>query len=222
MSLLLHIETATEISSVALSENGKVIALVEERSPNSHSVVLTSQIEKVVADAHRTLNDLDAVVVSSGPGSFTGLRIGVSAAKGLCYALDKPLIAIPTLQAMAAGAAQQQQDQDALYCGVINSIKTEVFGGLYDYHAREIIASTPADIQLTSFQQHFAGKRVYFFGNGAKKLDAAVCEQAVFIPEFINSAAYLVGLAHAAFNEKQFVSADYFEPLYVKMAFVRG
>src|SRR5688572_23168426 len=193
MALLLHIETATEISSVALSDNGKLIVIIEEHSPNSHSTVLTLQIEKLFADAKLPLNKLDAVVVSAGPGSFTGLRIGVSAAKGLCYALDKPLIAIPTLQAMAAGAAVQKQDKDALYCGVINSIKTEVYAGLYDFNLREIVASSPSDIHLTLFQQHFAGKSVYFFGNGAKKLEALVCEQAVFLPEFTNSAAHLIG-----------------------------
>jgi tRNA threonylcarbamoyladenosine biosynthesis protein TsaB len=216
VSLLLHIETATEISSVALSDGGKLVALVEEHSPNSHSTVLTLQIEKLFKEAQTSLNKLEVVVVSAGPGSFTGLRIGVSAAKGLCYALDKPLIAIPTLQAMAAGAAEQKQDKDALYCGVINSIKTEVYTGLYDFNLRELVASSPSDIQLTAFQQHFAGNRVYFFGNGAKKLDASICEQAVFLPEFTNSAAHLIGLAHVTFTDKKFVSADYFEPLYVK------
>src|SRR5689334_11282410 len=100
-------------------------------------------IQKVCDDAGVALNALDGVVVSAGPGLFTGLRIGASVVKGLCYTLEKPLISIPTLQAMAAGAAQQIKNEKALYCGVISSLKQEVYAGLYDFNSKEIIASTP-------------------------------------------------------------------------------
>lgn len=216
MALLLHIETATEICSVALSKKGNLLSVHEERSPNSHSATLTLLIQKVFADAGAPLYTLDGVAVSAGPGSFTGLRIGASVAKGLCYALEKPLIAVPTLQAMAAGAAEQVKNKAALYCGVINSIKQEVYAGLYDFNLKELIASTPADNHLSSFQEYFKGKPVYCFGTGAKKLATPICDQAEILADFSNSAAHMIELAQTAFDEKKFAPVEYFEPLYVK------
>lgn len=216
MPFLLHLETATEICSVALSENRNLLSLHEERSPNSHSATLTLLIKKVFADAALRLQNLDAVAVSAGPGSFTGLRIGVSAAKGLCYALGKPLIAVPTMQAMAAGALKRTQDAHALYCPVLNSIKNEVYAGLYDAGLQEIIAASPAQNTLDEFLPRFNGRLVYFFGTGVKKIPPAIYSRTTLIPDFFNSAKDMIPLAELLFEKKQFVPMEYFEPCYVK------
>ena len=216
MALLLHIETATEICSVALSENEKLLSLHEERSPNSHSATLTLLIEKVFADAGRSMRNLDAVAVSAGPGSFTGLRIGVSTAKGLCYALERPLIAVPTMQAMAAGAVELMKNESALYCSVLNSIKQEVYAALYDFNLEEIIPASPAENSLVEFIPHFKEHLVYFFGTGARKIPVNLYGKAETLPAFSNSAKDLIRVAEGLFNKHQFVSVEYFEPLYVK------
>ena len=216
MALLLHIETATEICSVALSENRKLLSLHEERSPNSHSATLTLLIEKAFADAGLSIQSLDAVAVSAGPGSFTGLRIGVSTAKGLCYALEKPLIAVPTMQAMAAGAVEQMKNENALYCSVLNSIKQEVYAGLYDFNLEEIIPASPTENTLTEFIPYFKEQQVYFFGTGAKKIPANIYGKAEMLPDFLNSAKDMIRVADSLFEKRQFVSMEYFEPLYVK------
>ncbi|MDZ4844164.1 MAG: tRNA (adenosine(37)-N6)-threonylcarbamoyltransferase complex dimerization subunit type 1 TsaB [Chitinophagales bacterium] len=221
MPLLLHIETATEICSVALSESGKLLSLQEERSPNSHSATLTLLIEKVFADVGLSMQKLEAVAVSAGPGSFTGLRIGVSAAKGLCYALDKPLIAVPTMQGMTAGAVEQMKNKDALYCPVLNSIKQEVYAGLYDFNLEEIIPASPAEHTLTEFIPRFNQQPVYFFGTGAKKIPANIYEKAETLPHFSNSARDMIRVGENHFEKQQFVSVEYFEPLYVKGFVVR-
>ncbi len=221
MALLLHIETATEICSVALSENGKLLSLHEERSPNSHSATLTLLIETVFADAGGSMQHLDAVVVSAGPGSFTGLRIGVSTAKGLCYALEKPLIAVPTMQAMASGAVELMKNKNALYCSVLNSIKQEVYAALYDFNLEEIIPASPAENTLTEFIPHFNKQPVCFFGTGAKKITANIYGKAETLPDFSNSAKDMIRLAESFFEKKKFVSVEYFEPLYVKGFFTR-
>lgn len=216
MPRLLHLETATEICSVALSENGRLLALLEERSPNSHSATITLLIQKLFADAGMPMSRIDAVAVSAGPGSFTGLRIGASVAKGLCYALGKPLIAVPTTLAMAAGALQKVHEQTALYCPVLDSVKQEVYAALYDAALREMVPPSPSDNLLSALQQHFFGKNVFFFGTGVKKLPLPPCRDGVVLADFCNSAAHLLAPAEAFFAEKQFAPVEYFEPLYVK------
>lgn len=215
MPLLLHIETATEICSVALSENGKLLSLQEERSPNSHSATLTVLIEKLFAEPQISMHQIDSVAVSAGPGSFTGLRIGVAAAKGLCYALTKPLIAVPTLQAMAAGAVEQMKDARAFYCPVLDSIKQEVYAALYGVNLTEIISVSPAENTLAEFIPRFSERTVYVFGAGAKKI-ASPYPHLQMLPEFSNSAKDMIQVAELLFEKKQFASVEYFEPLYVK------
>ncbi len=127
MSLLLLIETATTSCSVALAQQGQILAIKELNERNIHAEVITVFIEELFNTAGKTYNDLDAVAVSSGPGSYTGLRIGISTAKGLCFALDKPLIAVETMQSMADGmAAKLRSTSNALLCPMIDARRMEV------------------------------------------------------------------------------------------------
>ncbi|TCS88304.1 tRNA threonylcarbamoyl adenosine modification protein YeaZ [Anseongella ginsenosidimutans] len=132
MALILHLETATPTCSVALSEGGVLLSLKEKTAQNIHASVITLFIETVMQEAGRQLAELDAVSVSKGPGSYTGLRIGVSAAKGLCYALDKPLLAVNTLEAMASGLLNEQKaPANSLLCPMLDARRMEVFMAIY-------------------------------------------------------------------------------------------
>jgi len=168
---------------------------------------------------------LDAVAVSMGPGSYTGLRIGVSTAKGICYAIDKPLIAISTLQSMAAGAKTEMESrlsgtpsQPILLCPMIDARRMEVYNGLYDTDlrpAREIRAEI---ITESSFAAELEQHQVWFFGDGAGKCKTVLGKHpnARFIDDFHLSASYMVSLAEEKFHRKEFENVVYFEPYYLK------
>ncbi|HXH17616.1 MAG TPA: tRNA (adenosine(37)-N6)-threonylcarbamoyltransferase complex dimerization subunit type 1 TsaB [Chitinophagales bacterium] len=213
LALILNIETATEVCSTALADDGKLLALEEETKANSHSSVLTILIQRLFEKSGKELDNLDAIAVSEGPGSYTGLRIGVSAAKGLCYAINKPLIAVPTLQAMAWGAVRQVNDASALYCPVLSSVKDEVFAALYDAALNEIAAPASCDADLRTFLGFFGNKTVFLSGEGVKKIRLAEKMRKLHLP---NSSQFMIELSERCFSEKKFCSLAYFEPLYLK------
>ena len=213
MALILNIETSTDICSVALAENGKLIALEEETEARSHSAILTILIQRLFEDSNHVIRDLDAVAIAEGPGSFTGLRIGVSAAKGICYALNRPLIAVPTMKAMASAAIEVVKDMEALYCPVIESIKDEVFAGLYSSSLEEIVAPSPQDINLSNLQPFLKSKRIVVLGTGLNKLRDT---EKFLVHRHHNSARNLIKIAETLFQAGGFCSLEYFEPLYIK------
>lgn len=215
MALILHIETATPVCSVALSENGALLQLRETTEKNSHSAVVTIFIEEVIKASGKTFNELDAVAVSMGPGSYTGLRIGVSTAKGICYAIDKPLIAISTLQAMAAGV---RKGMESLLCPMIDARRMEVYNALYSSDLsvyREIRADV---ITSESFRDELEKFKVQFFGNGAEKCRPLLESHpnAVFPSDFSVSAAHMISLAEEKYTRMEFEDVVYFEPYYLK------
>jgi len=220
MSLILQIETATTSCSIALAENGQVLAARELNERNVHAEVVTVFTQEVVKEAGKTMDQLDAVAVSSGPGSYTGLRIGVSTAKGLCYALDKPLIAIETLEAMAAGfkAGYAGLTENTLLCPMIDARRMEVYTALFDSNGSRVTPTSAEIIDENSFANFLAAQQVIFFGDGASKCKAVLAHQpnAVIVDDFINSAKYLTEGALKRFNEGRFEDVAYFEPFYLK------
>ncbi|MCB0402823.1 MAG: tRNA (adenosine(37)-N6)-threonylcarbamoyltransferase complex dimerization subunit type 1 TsaB [Flavobacteriales bacterium] len=217
MALILGIETATKICSVALSDGEQLLALKEEGGAYSHAEKLNGFIQDVLKDAGLTLNQLDAVAVSKGPGSYTGLRIGVSAAKGLCYALNKPLLAVDTLQAMALRMQGEDPDAD-LYCPMLDARRMEVYTALYD---SDHVASTPITAKIIngdSFSDILATNRVVFFGDGAEKCRELleVNPNAKFSKEGLPSAAFVNRLAYQKFLNGHTEDVAYFEPYYLK------
>jgi len=219
MSLILAIETATSSCSVALISEGQLLGLEELNERNIHASHITLFIEQVLTAAGKKLSDLNAVAVSKGPGSYTGLRIGVSTAKGLCYALDIPLIAVNTLQAMAAGIREAGVgDREALFCPMIDARRMEVFTGVYDYEGKEVCPTEAKIIDESSFSELLTKNRMVFFGDGASKCESILGKhkEAIVITDFINSAKDLGRLAVEKFNEKQFEDVAYFEPFYLK------
>ncbi|GAA4318861.1 tRNA (adenosine(37)-N6)-threonylcarbamoyltransferase complex dimerization subunit type 1 TsaB [Mucilaginibacter gynuensis] len=221
MSIILQIETATTSCSVALAKEGLVIAQKQINERNIHAEVITLFIEELVHAAGLTYADVDAVAVSCGPGSYTGLRIGVSTAKGLCYALDKPLIAIETLEAMAYGAmplAAAYNKADILLCPMIDARRMEVYTALFDMQGNRVKATAAEIIDENSLATELQNNPILFFGDGADKCEAVLGanNNAIFSPSFQNNAAHLSQLALKKFNDKAFEDVAYFEPYYLK------
>lgn len=217
MSTILQLETATTVCSAAISRNGQTIALKEEMAPNIHAGSLTLFIQEAMRQAGLKFEDLDAIAVSKGPGSYTGLRIGVSTAKGLCYALEKPLIAVDTLQMMAAGFLSVQEAYAGKICAMIDARRMEVFTAVFDAQLNYLEPVNAKIIDAQSYADLLAGGPVSFIGDGAAKCEAVLKQQhATFVPDNFNSAAHMSKLAFQAYEQKRFEDVAYFEPFYLK------
>lgn len=217
MATILQIETATQVCSAAISRNGETIAIKEQMASNIHAGSLTIFIKEVMDTARLEFNDLDAVAVSKGPGSYTGLRIGVSTAKGLCFALDKPLIAIDTLQMMASGFLTMQNENEGLICAMIDARRMEVFTAVFDQNLNYVVPTEAKIVDEKSFENELALNRITFIGDGAMKCaEFLQHDHAVFSDLNCNSAANMSQLANKAFNAAQFEDVAYFEPYYLK------
>ena len=218
MTKILHIETATQICSVALSENNRVIATRSSDEKNAHSRVLTVFIKEILKQNNFKPEDLDALAVSMGPGSYTGLRIGVSTAKGLCFAIDKPLIAIGTLQAMAIGMAEKAGSSDALYCPMIDARRMEVYSAIFDRGNKQVREIRAEIIDEDSFSGQLQTNQMIFAGDGAEKCKAILSPDpnAYFLDHFIPSAEFMIKIAYEKFKAGKFEDVAYFEPFYLK------
>jgi tRNA threonylcarbamoyladenosine biosynthesis protein TsaB len=219
MSLILQIETATTVCSVALSDNGSVLAYKELEQRNVHAEIITLFIDEVLKTVDKQYQDLAAVAVSCGPGSYTGLRIGISVAKGLCFALDIPLIAVETLEAMADGMISQNSfDDSTLLCPMIDARRMEVFTAVFDTKGIRVKPTSAEIIDENSFAGPLKTNKILFFGDGAAKCGEVlgVNPNAQIISGFINSARYITKKATEKYLAKDFENVAYFEPYYLK------
>lgn len=217
MTHILCIETATEICSVAIAKNGETIALVEDTQGNNHASQLHILVAKALIDARLLFTDLNAIAISKGPGSYTGLRVGVSTAKGYCYALQIPLIAINTLQSLANGFWQNNPNYAGLVCPMIDARRMEVYCSLYNESLHEVIATQAKIIDEQSFIEELSLNPIAFIGNGATKCKKTInSPNARFENEIRCNASDLSLLANQAFNQQQFEDVAYFEPYYLK------
>jgi len=217
MSTILQIETATPVCSVAISVDGETVVLKEEKAPNIHASNLTLFIDEAMKTAGIAYADLDAIAVSKGPGSYTGLRIGVSTAKGLCFALDKPLIAINTLKMMANGYLLQHSHFGGLVCPMIDARRMEVFTAIFDHQLNEVAHTHAKIVDDKSFVLELQNNYVSFIGDGAEKCKVVIDDpNAHFHLENYNSAAFMSSLAYAAYQANEFEDVAYFEPFYLK------
>lgn len=224
MAKILNIETSTIACSVALATDGEVIALEESFVRNSHAENVTVFSESVLKQAGLTFHDLDAIAVSMGPGSYTGLRIGVSTAKGFCYSLDKPLIAIGTLKAMAKGMiSKTENSEDYHYCPMIDARRMEVYSALFDHNLNEVRKTEAEIIDSGSFSNHLKDQKLLFAGDGAEKCKIFLesNSNAYFIDELFPSAKYMSNLSEQKYLNEEFENVAYFEPFYLK-DFVAG
>ncbi|MBR9921459.1 MAG: tRNA (adenosine(37)-N6)-threonylcarbamoyltransferase complex dimerization subunit type 1 TsaB [Bacteroidetes bacterium] len=222
MALILHIETSTEVCSVALSEGGQLLLEKEAADDYSHASQLTLLIRDLMASAERLLKDLDAVSVSSGPGSFTGLRVGTAAAKGICYALDKPLIAVDTLLSLAGGLALLNKDsakasKDSWFCPMIDARRMEVYTAVYKPDLSVAEEKKALIVDETSFSDYVEkGIHLMFGGNGAAKCEEVLEDDHFHFVELSCAARHLIPFADAAFAESRFEDLASFSPEYLK------
>ncbi|NBS19494.1 MAG: tRNA (adenosine(37)-N6)-threonylcarbamoyltransferase complex dimerization subunit type 1 TsaB [Flavobacteriia bacterium] len=215
MSIILHIETATKNCSVALSRSGEMIALEEHYAQNySHSEQLHDFILKVLRQAQTKISELDAVAVSKGPGSYTGLRIGVAAAKGICFAQDLPLIAINSLQILAG----QYGGEPALLFPMFDARRMEVYVMVLDERGKVVQPAFAEVITANSFKVLARDKKWIFMGEGSEKCKAIFKGAHIQYRSDIQypSAQHMIPLAWRAFQEQKFEDVAYFEPFYLK------
>ena len=218
MPLILSIDTSTRGCSVALHQDQTLVSCYELFTDKSSSSMLTTLMQNVVEQAGFKLSALDAVAVGKGPGSYTGLRIAVSTAKGLCFALDKPLIAINTLQGMAA-QIQGFFEENTLLCPMIDARRMEVFCAVFDNNLNFISPTQAKIIDETAFDDILENHKMIFFGDGAAKCKPALQHNpnAIFLPRLIYPSARTVGfLAKQSFDNQAFEDIETFEPYYLK------
>lgn len=222
--MILCIETSTAVCSVALVDKGDVIAMRESLDGQNHAEKITVFIDEMMKEARISYKELDAVAVSMGPGSYTGLRIGVSTAKGFCYAMEKPLIAVDTLAAMANGFISQQttdngqQTPSNIFCPMIDARRMEVYSAFFNEKLERISETEALIIDENSFSDLKENHHLYLFGDGADKLVSLFenDENITVVEKFHCSAAYMATLAEESFIKKDFVDVAYFEPFYLK------
>lgn len=218
MSCILHIETSTTVCSVAVSEEGQTIFVQEDMKGPSHAVSLGVFVDEALSFIDSHAIPLDAVAVSCGPGSYTGLRIGVSMAKGICYGRNVPLIGIPTLEVLCVPVLLYHElPEDALLCPMIDARRMEVYAAIYDAGLNTLRATSADIVDADTYASYLEKNKVCFLGNGAAKCKPAITSpNALFIDDIHPLAVNMVPLADKAYATGQYENVAYFEPFYLK------
>ena len=219
MSCILHIETSTNVCSVAVSEDGKVIFDKADRTGNNHAEALGSFVDEAMSFADSHAIPLDAVAVSSGPGSYTGLRIGVSMAKGVCYALNLPLLSVPTLELICVPVLLRNEEieDEALLCPMIDARRMEVYAALYDRALKPVRGIQADVVDADTYRQWLEDRPVYFFGNGAAKCMDTINHPNAHLIEGIEPVAkWMMPLAERKMLNDIHEDVAYFVPYYLK------
>jgi tRNA threonylcarbamoyladenosine biosynthesis protein TsaB len=228
MPLLLNIDTATEHASVCLSKNDIVLGLIESSEQKNHASFVQPAIQELMAGSNYQLTDIDAVAVTAGPGSYTGLRVGLASAKGICYALNKPLILVNTLEVMAQSilswyqSAKQDIDPAALLCPLIDARRMEVFTALYTTSLVETEAPHALIIDENSFIPLLNSQPLIFSGTGHNKVEKIIADPSAIFLKTQHNATHLAIRAINAYQSGRFADLAYSEPLYVKEFFNPG
>ncbi|MFT5762536.1 MAG: tRNA threonylcarbamoyladenosine biosynthesis protein TsaB [Polaribacter sp.] len=214
MAYILNIETSTKNCSVSISKNGELVAIKELNNGNySHAEVLHPFINDVLKEAKITIKELNAIAVSKGPGSYTGLRIGVSAAKGLCFSLNIPLISINTLQSLALSISIE----NGIIVPMLDARRMEVYSAVFDYENNQIREIKAEIINETSFLSYLETSNVYFLGDGAEKCKSLITHSnAIFVDSKFPSAKEMSLLAFDKYKKNDIENVAYFEPFYLK------
>lgn len=213
MSLVLNIDTAVQTSSVCLADNDQVLGLKINPSQKDSAAWLHIAIAQLVNETNCSLQDLDAIAVSEGPGSYTGLRVGMSTAKGLCYSLNKPLITINTLLMMASAANKGQAD---LFCPMIDARRMEVFAALFDPQLTMVSGPLNLVLDAGSFGDWLDRGTILFFGNGSPKFQSVMNHPHALFAELDANAGDMAGLSFAKFRAGKFADLAYAQPFYGK------
>lgn len=219
MSCILHIETSTDVCSVALSQDGACLYEETNYEGPSHAQKLAGFVKEAVSFADSHAIPIDAVSISKGPGSYTGLRIGVSEAKGVAYGLNAKLVSVPTLKLLTVPVllGNEELPEDALLCPMIDARRMEVYCAVYDRALKEIVPTQALVVEQDSFKDLLDKHPIYFMGNGADKCTETICHpNAHFIQGIKPLARNMVPLAEMSIARKEFEDVAYFEPFYLK------
>jgi len=220
MALILNIDTAVDTASVCLAKDGKELSISKNEKQKDHAAWLHPAIQEIFEKNNSELKTVDAVAVTGGPGSYTGLRIGMATAKGICYALNKPLIILNTLQVMANAARNVQKDSFGesadLLCPMIDARRMEVFTAIYSKDLQ--IIKEPAAIELNekSFDEELLTNSICFFGNGSIKLQLIKKNQRAIFSNIISDASSMISLSEEKYKQQEFADLAYSEPSYLK------
>jgi tRNA threonylcarbamoyladenosine biosynthesis protein TsaB len=217
--MLLHLETAGAVCSAALSHNGQLLAYKESAEPRAHAAVLTIFIAELLAEVGIDAYGVDAVSISSGPGSYTGLRIASSVAKGFCYAASKPLIALDTLSILAQGFIEDfKPAPETLICPMIDARRDEVFTAVFSQQLHVVLNAAPVVLTAEWVKDLLSQHKVNFVGDGCAKFNAMIGlnANAGFFPAFYAKALHQITPATQKFDKQQFEDVAYFEPNYLK------
>jgi len=217
LAFILNIETSTTVCSVSLSNNGKLLSFKEINNGYTHAENLHVFIKDILEEASVSLNQLNAIAISKGPGSYTGLRIGVSAAKGLAFSLNIPLIALNTLEIMANSAISQEYGKVA-YCPMIDARRMEVYTAIYDENLVQLKNTEALIVDENSITQFANYEKIYFFGDGMEKCKSLLksLNNPAFISDIMPTAKAMSNLSYKKYAEKTFEDVAYFEPFYLK------
>ena len=218
MSLILNIDTASEHAHVSFAKDGLILHSLSNESQKEHAAFLQAGIQQLIKSIDINLKDIDAVAVTAGPGSYTGLRVGMASAKGLCYALKKPLITIGTLEVLTASALQlfPTSNKDLLYCPMLDARRMEVFTAVYKHDLTIQLEPCAMILNELSFEKDLLRNKIVFFGSGSVKWKQlckhtnAIFETVSILPESMSKFSSMV------FLEKKFTELAYSQPLYIK------
>lgn len=219
MSIILNIDTASSIAAVSISRDGKGIGIIQNEEQNEHASFLQPAINKLLASQQIVLKNIDAVAVVNGPGSYTGLRVGLASAKGICYALNKPLITIGSLPLMAMAAIKSFESDNKtipLLCPMIDARRMEVFTAVYNSTLKEIFPAQAMILNNESFVATLLQNKIVFFGNGAFKFKTLCNHPNALFSGIYNNYEALCEGAYIKFMQKEFTDLAYSEPLYLK------
>ena len=218
MATILNIETSTDVCSVCLSQDGEMKFYDSDSKGRNHAAVLGGFVKNALDYAKQCEMKLDAVAVSIGPGSYTGLRIGLSEAKGLCFGLDVPLIGVNTLKLLSVSVMfSRMVEPDELFVPMIDARRMEVFAGVYDLALNDVVPNQPMIIDENSFVDMLSSHKMLFMGNGADKVAEVIKhENAVFVRDVRPLACDMIALSEKAFRENDFMDLAYSTPNYLK------
>jgi tRNA threonylcarbamoyladenosine biosynthesis protein TsaB len=217
VALILHIDTALENAVISIAEDGHIMGFYTNNNQKEHASFLQPAIQQLLKDYNIAFNQLKAVAVTAGPGSYTGLRVGMAGAKGICYALHIPLITLSTLEVMAFSIIQNTDEPGLyFYCPMIDAGRMEVFTALFDNELNAVIASCALILQPKSFDDYLQGKKIIFTGSGSKKfIDQSTLANLIYV-NGPNPASALALLAIKKFNKNDFAHLPSAEPTYIK------
>ena len=213
MALILNIDTAVDAASVCLAKDGRILFLEKNDRQKDHAAWLHLAIKEIFEKNNLELKTVDAIGVTGGPGSYTGLRIGMATAKGICYALNKPLITLNTLQVMAAAAGNAKAE---LLCPMIDARRMEVFAAIYSKDLQIIKEPAAIEINEESFEEELTTSSICFLGNGSVKFQAVKKNKNAIFSSIIADASSMISLSEEKFKQKEFADLAYAEPLYLK------